>query len=398
MQKEKIFILLTVFIDVMGLGIIIPILPFYVESFGASAFVVTALFSVFAICSFFSAPLIGALSDKFGRRPLLIVSILSTSLGWAVFALAPTIPILFLGRIIDGLAAGNFPIAQSYLVDIARTDKERTMNLGLIGMIFGIGFIMGPFIGGSLGSIGHTIPFWTIAILAFINALLVYLFLPETRSRQDHKKISLNPFTLVKRAIINRKLRPNYIAWVFFGLAIASMQSVFALYASEIFGYGELAIGFIFTGMGVIIALNQGVALKHFWLKHFKEPSIELWMLLIYAIGFIMLSVHSLIFFFAGIVITTFGQSILRVVMTSQIASRAEKDEKGEVLGITASLTSLSFSVGPIFAGAVFGITASLPFLLSSVFLIIAFTVLHRNKKSIEGNFMTHEPEIISEI
>ena len=143
-MNKKSIILLTVLIDVLGIGIIIPVLPFYVESFGASAFIVTMLFAVFSLFSFFSAPLLGAWSDRIGRRPVLIVSIASTALGWLVFAAATSIYWLFIGRIIDGLAAGNFPIAQSYLVDIAKTGKERTTNLGLIGAVFGIGLIVGP--------------------------------------------------------------------------------------------------------------------------------------------------------------------------------------------------------------------------------------------------------------
>ena len=122
-MSRKFIILMTVLIDVLGIGIIIPVLPFYVESFGASAFIVTLLFAVFSFFSFFSAPLLGAWSDRIGRRPVLIISIFSTALGWVVFALSTNIFWLFIGRIIDGLAAGNFPIAQSYLVDIAKDEK-----------------------------------------------------------------------------------------------------------------------------------------------------------------------------------------------------------------------------------------------------------------------------------
>lgn len=166
MSPKKI-ILLTAFIDVIGISIVIPVLPFYVESFGASAFIVTVLFSVYSLCSFLSAPYLGALSDKIGRRPVLLVSILSTALGWFVFAGAKNLWFLFIGRIIDGLAAGNLPITQSYLTDLAKDDRERTANLGLIGAIFGLAFVIGPAIGGWLGSISHALPFWTVGALFF---------------------------------------------------------------------------------------------------------------------------------------------------------------------------------------------------------------------------------------
>ena len=153
MTKEKLIIILTVLIDVIGLGIIIPVMPTYVQSFGASPTIITLLFSVFALFSFLSAPLLGALSDKIGRRPILMVSILSSSIGWFVFAWAPSLTFLFLGRIIDGLAAGNFSTAQSAISDLAKTPQERTANLGLTGAIFGVGFLLGPFLGGMLSTI-----------------------------------------------------------------------------------------------------------------------------------------------------------------------------------------------------------------------------------------------------
>ncbi len=193
MFKTKLLILLTVFIDVIGIGIVIPILPFYVEKFSSSPILITSLFAVYALFSFFSSPVIGALSDKFGRRPLLIISVFSTAVGWFIFAGAPTIFFLFLGRIIDGIMAGNFPIAQSYLSDIAKDDKERTTNLGLIGAVFGIGFIIGPLIGGFLGQFGHSIPFWFVGSLALFNGILALFTLPETHHVRSTAKVSINP-------------------------------------------------------------------------------------------------------------------------------------------------------------------------------------------------------------
>jgi MFS family permease len=140
MKNVKALVLFTVFIDIVGLGIIIPILPSYVQSFGVSSAVVTLLFAVYAFFSFFSAPYLGSLSDRIGRRPVLIISIISSAIGWFVFARAWSIGLLFLGRIIDGLAAGNITAAQSALADIAKDAKERAVNMGLFGALFGVGF------------------------------------------------------------------------------------------------------------------------------------------------------------------------------------------------------------------------------------------------------------------
>ncbi len=233
-MSKKSIILFTVFIGVLGIGVVIPILPFYVQSFGVSPLVVTMLFAVYALFSFLSAPLLGAISDRIGRRPVLIASIASTAIGWLVFAAARSVPFLFLGRIIDGLAAGNISTAQSYLVDLSKNEKERTANLGKIGAVFGIGFIIGPTIGGFLGSISHTLPFWFVGILAGVNAILAYFNLPETHHQRDlNKKLEFNPLRPIARALKNKKWLPSLVAFFLFCEAIAIQQSFFSLYLDK---------------------------------------------------------------------------------------------------------------------------------------------------------------------
>lgn len=400
MTKTKLLILITVFIDAVGIGIIVPIMPFFVGRFSSSPLLMTSLFSVFSLCSFFSAPVIGAISDKIGRRAALITSIFSSSLGWAVFAAAPNIFFLFLGRIIDGSAAGNFPIAQAYLTDLARYDRERTTNLGLIGAVFGIAFIVGPFLGGVLGSVSHTFPFWFVAVLALINGILGIFSLPETNENrsQDHHRISINPFTPLKRALKHTSLMPSYFAWFLFGVAISSFMSVFALYAQAAFGFKEFAIGMLFSVMGVIIAINQSIVLRHFWLKYFEEPTLELMLLIIFAAGFILMSGPTFYFFLVGLIGVVLGQSVLRVVMNSQIAAQADPRQKGEALGIAASVASLSMVVGPFIAGYLFGYDRRAPFIFAALLLVVAFVILYKKRNSLRGQRLSPDVPVISEI
>jgi len=400
MTKTKFLILMTVFIDAIGIGIIVPIMPFFVGRFSQSPLLMTSLFSVFSLCAFFSSPVIGAMSDKVGRRAAFIVSIFSTSLGWAVFAAAPSILFLFLGRIIDGCAAGNFPIAQAYLTDLARNDKERTTNLGLIGAVFGLAFIIGPFLGGLLGSVSHAFPFWFVAALALVNGILAIFFLPETNKDRapGHHRVSLNPFTPLKRAWQYKPLVPSYWAWFLFGLAISAFMSVFALYAKAAFGLQEFAIGMLFAVMGVVIALNQSIVLRHFWLKYFKEPTLELMLLVIFASSFLLMVADGFAFFIIGLVGTTLGQSVLRVVMNSQIAAQADPKAKGEALGIAASVASLSMVIGPFIAGYAFQYDKRMPFAVASVFLVVAFVVLYHKRKMLKKENLSADVPIISEI
>jgi len=395
---RKLIILLTVFIDVLGIGIIIPVLPFYVESFGASAFMVTLLFAVFSFFSFFSAPWLGALSDRVGRRPVLIVSIASTAVGWLVFAAAGNIFWLFLGRIIDGMAAGNFPIAQSYLMDIAEDDKERTTNLGLIGAIFGIGFIIGPLLGGALSQISLSFPFWFVGGLATLNVILAVINLPETNQHKDKDKvISFNPLKPIWVSLSDAALRPGLLAWFLFGLALAGQHSILSLYLSEAFGFSAFLISLVMGGTGLILVLNQTVLLKKVWLKYFSESRLTLNFLFVITLGFILTGLSFLTTLMLGLFILALGQSVLRVVMTSQITKHGNPREQGMILGTLASVMSLSMIIGPLLAGALFAARINLPFWASAAFSALAFLIIlgeNRKKGQSASDVSAQELEI----
>ncbi len=383
--SPKIIILATVFLDVLGIGLIVPILPYYVESFGASDFMVTALFAIFSLFAFFSAPILGAISDRKGRRPVLIISLASSAIGWIIFAFSKSLFGLFLGRIIDGSAAGNISTAQNYLIDIAKDDKERTKNLGLIGAIFGIGFILGPLIGGLLSSFSMRLPFIAVGIMATINTILAYFFLPETNHNRSNDRISINPFTPIIKSFKNKIVLPLYLAWLLFGIAISLNQSIFALYITKIFSWTVIASGFVMAFVGVIISINQAFFLRKVWLRYFKESFLMVWIFVPFAFGYLVMALHYKFAFLFGLVVTAFGQSTLRVVMSSQIIGFADKNKQGEMMGILASLMSLSMILGPLIGGIVYGINDSLPFVFAGIISFITFLFVYNTYKKI-GN------------
>lgn len=382
-MDKKLIILLTVFIDVLGIGIIIPVLPFYVESFGATATTITLLFAVYSFFSFFSGPFLGSWSDKIGRKPVLLLSLFSTSLGWLIFALAPNIIWLFIGRIIDGLAAGNFPIAQSYLVDISKNEKEKISNLGLIGACFGVGLIVGPAIGGFLSSWFLSAPFWFVGGLALINSIMAVFFLPETNKNKDfNRKLELNPLKPLQLALDNKPLRLSLLAWFLFSLALASQQSIFSLYLNDKFGLGSIAVSLFMASAGIIIIINQA-AIKKFWLKYFSENSLNIWLMFLIGGGFLLMGLNYLWIFIIGYTINNITQSVLRATLTNRMTKRGGNQGHGAVLGVINSVMSLGMIIGPIFTGWLFEIHSSWPFWAAAVFALLAFLVLLNDNREI---------------
>jgi DHA1 family tetracycline resistance protein-like MFS transporter len=372
MRRDKIIILTSVLVDVLGFGIVIPILPFYVGEFGASPTTITLMFATFSFFAFLSAPVLGGLSDRIGRRPVLILSITTTALGWFVFASAQSLWQLFLGRIIDGMAAGNFTTAQNYMVDISKDEKERTHNLGIVGAMFGIGFVLGPFIGGILSKISHAFPFWIAGAMAACNAISAFFFLPEThKNRNMHSSMSFNPFIPLIRAAKHKVLRPLYFFWSFFAFAIVSTQSVFGLFMKDVFDFTAFQTGMLFTITGIVIVLNQVHLLTKFWMVKFSQSSLIIVMLFVLASSSLLAATEILTLFFVALIFSGTGQAVLRVVITSQAAAKSDPSQKGETLGILASLMSAYMVIAPLLSGFIYEIHPSFPFLVSAALLIV---------------------------
>src|SRR5881397_2561611 len=227
MTRPLVIIFLTIFVNLIGFGIIIPLLPFYAETFGASPLVIGLLFAVYSICQLLAAPILGDYSDRYGRRPVLIFSLLGTVASFVMLALAHSVAMLFLARIVDGLSGGNISTARAYVADVTEP-HDRARAYGLIGAAFGLGFILGPALSGVLSKVSYTAPIWAAAALTLVATVMAWLWLPETVHRA--RAGTGNPFrylpALLKRPLVRRILAIDFIYWC----AFAIFQTTFSLF------------------------------------------------------------------------------------------------------------------------------------------------------------------------
>jgi DHA1 family tetracycline resistance protein-like MFS transporter len=276
-RSPLVVIFVTVFIDLVGFGIVIPVLPFYVEGtkFNASPRVVGLLFASYSIMQLIFTPILGRWSDKYGRRPILFFSLLGTSLGFFILGFATTLWMLFAGRIIDGITGGNISTAQAYIADVT-TKEDRAKGMGLIGAAFGLGFIFGPAIGGILSRWGTHVPFLFAGALALANATLLYFVLPETVTPDHPARVSAatGRWSQLLGALSQTRLAFVLAIYFLFITAFSIMTSTFGLFTLYRFGFDAHDTGWIFAFVGVVGACIQGGLIGRL-VKMFGEPPLH---------------------------------------------------------------------------------------------------------------------------
>jgi DHA1 family tetracycline resistance protein-like MFS transporter len=383
-DKKRLFsIFLVVFIDLLGFSIILPLLPFYAETFGASATIVGLLVAIYAAGQMISAPLLGRLSDRFGRRPFLIVSILGGAVSFFILGLATNLITLFIARLVAGLTAGNISVAQAYITDVTDT-KNRSRGLGLIGAAFGLGFVIGPALGGLLSQWGYSVPAFLAAGIATLNLLVVILWLPESLTKERKHEISLQkkaPISINSLLITLRKpvVGPLLHTRVFYGFAFALFQSVFALYGQYRFGLNAQNIGYILTYVGILSVITQGVIVGKIS-DHYPDQKIIFYSTLLIAISFLAWAFSpSLIILLIILLPIAMNAGILNTIINSALTKAVPPVEFGGILGLSAALESATRVIAPSLGGLLlekFGTFA--PGLLGGLILLWLSTYIFR--------------------
>ena len=364
MKKAPLLVLfLTLFIDLLGFGIVITQLPYYAREYNATGKVVGAVLAVYSLMQFFFSPVWGRLSDRVGRRPVLLISLSGSVIGYATFALAQSLPMLFLARILSGISAANIGTAQAYVAD-KTTDENRAKGMGLIGVAFGLGFILGPPVGGILSSAatsrgfhGNLFPGIAAASLSLL-ALTVALFaLPESRDPHLPPRKGGFPFfdRDLWRLVASVRALPLLLGTLFLILiAFAGMEPAVVLYGKEHFRLTPRELGYMFGYMGVIVAVIQGGLIGRLTRRLGERAVIAIGALSL-AIGLVLVPSidHVPYLYIAGFFIAI-GQGFCYPSIISLITKVSPRANHGSILGISSSVGSLSRVIGPLMAGALY--------------------------------------------
>ncbi|MBN1642847.1 MAG: MFS transporter [Anaerolineae bacterium] len=356
MNRRLALILGYVFVDVLGFSLILPLLPFYAQSFQASPTLVGLLLSANAVTQAIGAPLIGRLSDRYGRRPMIMLSLAGTLGSFLMLGFANSLAMLYLSRVLDGFLGGNISLAQAYIADIT-DDRSRARGLGLIGAAFGVGFIFGPAIGGTLSAGGnYALPAFIAAALSAINLLGVLFLLPESLPAKERAARSHSPATAVSARALWQALRrpcvgPLLSYRVLFGLAFTMFQTVFALYASRRLGLDAQGTSYILAYVGILIVLVQGGGIA-LLTRRFGDKQLVMGGTIVLALSLLAWALAPTLWVLLVVLAPlALSAGVTNVVSNSALTKSVRPEEVGGTLGLSAAIGSMTQVVSPLLGG-----------------------------------------------
>ncbi len=375
-------IFLTVFIDLIGFGIIIPILPYYAQRLGAGGFGLGALLGAFSLMQFVATAVLGRTSDRVGRRPILLATMLCNATGYLLFAAAHSYALLFVARIVSGFAGGNISAAQAYIADIT-SPAERSRGMGVIGAAFGLGFIVGPAVGGlSAHYLGHAAPGLVAAGLSLVNFVSAYAILPESLPPEHRTARSTWDLSHIGDAVRDPRLGPLMAAWAIAPFAFAGYSVALPLWAGVQFGWHEQQLGWLFTVIGTTAAVVQG----YLFGKLARRVGDRA---LLVAGGFgmalaiaVIPGLHTTLALYGWTVVLAFSNSIFGPAASGLVSIFADPTEQGTVLGAAQALSALGRLLGPVVIGRVYDGSHTAAFLVAGAVMALGGLATLRVPKS----------------
>lgn len=372
----------TVALDLVGFGIVVPILGRYAERFGAGGLEVGLMFASFSVAQMIFAPLLGRLSDRIGRKPVIIISLLGTALGSFITGAAGALWVLFLGRILDGASGASVAVAQGAIADIS-SPEERPRLMGLLGAAFGLGFVLGPILGGLAALGGPHVPFYLAGSVALINAIAAAIRLPETRptapvaTSQTRRSWRLPSSPVLARFVVMTLV---------VSLGFSGFEATFSLFGERRFGLTEGSTAMVFLVVGVVLVVVQGALIGPFTRK-VGSWTLLLTGLLVTASGLAVLAVSNVIpVLLLAVFLIAFGQGVAGPSVSSLVAEVVPPDRRGEALGYQQSAGALGRITGPIVAGAIFdGLSEGAPYVIAAVLFVAAHFVVRGARSESES-------------
>lgn len=381
MRKSPLFVLfITIFLDMLGFGIIIPILPIFTKELGAQDYQIGLIAMIYPIMNFFFAPMWGTLSDRHGRRPIILISVFITGVAYLVFAQVNGLIILFFSRMLSGIGSANISVAQAYIADVT-TPQERTKKLGFLGAAFGIGFIIGPSLGGFLKSISAPGQVdwvgYVTAGMSFINFGLAYLLLPESlKTKRADAPFNFRVVTGIIKELQKPSIRELLLINFIFIAAFMLMQMASSLMWKEVDGLNDQQIGYVFGFVGLATAIVQGTLVGRMvkWLGETKMLTYGVFFMIV---GLVMLPLFGESYFIpfelVGLALVALANGCLTPSITSLIAKYTEPKDVGQVLGVNQSFGSVARAAGMGVSGFLYGLNYHVPFFVGALLMAICF-------------------------
>jgi len=353
-RAALIVLFLTVFIDLLGFGIVIPFLPLYAARMHVGAFGIGLVLSVYSLMQFLCAPVLGRISDHFGRRPIIMLGLLGSAVGYVIYGFATSFAWLLFSRAVHGACAGTVSTAQAYVADTT-DESNRAHGMGMIGAAFGLGFVLGPAIGGLLGHASLRTPVFFAAALTFANLIFAAIRLPESHRPDPNARLEFahlaRPIVTLPRQLLGHRLTGLFTIAFLATFAMAALEATFAIMVPAIYGYGPSGVGGLLAYAGLLQALVQGYLLGKI-VKRTGELTLIRAGMLALAIGLApMASLSSHAMLFVALALVAIGYGFASPSIASLISKRTERRLQGEVLGINQSAQSLARIFGPIAAG-----------------------------------------------
>ncbi|MCU5329961.1 MFS transporter [Bacillus wiedmannii] len=388
-KHALIFGLISVFLCGIGFSIILPVVPFlvqpYISSTEEQALVVTLLTSVYAVCVFFAAPALGALSDKYGRRPLLLICLFGSAIGYLVFGVGGALWVLFAGRIIEGITGGSISTIFAYFADII-PPEQRTKYFGWVSAVVGAGTIIGPTLGGLLAKFGHSVPLYFGAFITLLNVLYGMKYMPESLDKNNRLKeitfVRLNPFAQLANILSMKNLKWLLVSAFLLWIPNGSLQAIFTQFTMDTFSWKPALIGLMFSIMGFQDIISQAFIMPKLLIK-LTDKQIAILGMVSEIIGYSFIAASALFSLFplliVGMLLFGFGDSIFGPSFTGMLSKSVDSSEQGRIQGGSQSIQALARMIGPIIGGQIYVLLGhAAPAFMGMILIVVAIAVLYR--------------------